>query len=172
MDDLTAPPPSQSRAEQQRLRQRARAAEDRRRRRGAVDFVTQDRLAHAGMAHRQCHRDLAAHGGRRGVATGGDRCGRCFGLQWGVHEAHGDVREELAIELFAEPAFAVHGARYEPSSGRREGPRRIWHHAGRFCACWLPRHQRACPSAGLDGAARLPPVRGTVNRFIRMERWI
>ena len=42
----------------------------------------------------------------------------------------------------------------------------------RLRVCWLPRHQRACPSAGLDGGARVPPAPTGVNRFIRIERWL
>src|SRR5690606_36836424 len=50
----------------------------------------------------------------------------------------------------------------QPSSGRRSGPRRTWHRDRADLAVVsirLPRLLRACPSAGLDGAAQVASAR-------------
>src|SRR5690606_7191355 len=87
----------------------------------------------------------------------------------GIHGGNGGSGRVNAIEPSRARVRRARGT-LEPSSGGREGPRRIWHLAGRLRVRWLPRHQRACPSAGLDGAARLPPPGRHVNRFILIER--
>ncbi len=51
-------------------------------------------------------------------------------------------------------------------------PQDLAPNAGACALRWLPRHQRACPSAGLDGEAKMPPPLYDVNRFMRMERYI
>ena len=70
-------------------------------------------------------------------------------------------------------AGRARGAGVEPSSGGRTGPRRIWHQRASLARC------RGCPGVygpvpqpvSMDGR-RLPAASRSVNRFIRMKRWI
>ena len=57
-----------------------------------LQFVAQDQGAHAGVAHRQCQRDLAAQGGRHAGdrRVGGSAGWRELRVRGGVGEAHGE----------------------------------------------------------------------------------
>jgi len=141
--------------------------------RGACEFVAETDVPAAGMAQVERHGDLAAHG--VGRATGrrsadGTRSG-LEGYGGGGHEAHGGTQEgsvDYGHRASRSPAFAMQRTG-EPSFGGRSVPQDLAP-GRRLRVAWLPRLQRACPSAGLDGGATLPAALADVNRFMRMKR--
>jgi len=86
----------------------------------------------------------------------------------------GGTAIELSRGSSRSSCMRSNAARDEPSFGQnaKASPQDLapTRHAG--LGRWLPRLQRACPSAGLDGGARLPASGGDVNRSIKMERWL
>src|SRR5690606_29580125 len=92
--------------------------------------------------------------------------------QWTAHRCARGDRESHRIAVDVRPAVGEAIRNHLPvdaqvPAGLGTATAGAWAPAIR-----LPRLLRACPSAGLDGARRLPAVFPPVNLFIPMKRWV